>query len=53
MVADFKGSEIKGDTIAYGSWYDLELEECNDYLKTLQPSEIKRDFSDLLGRVGA
>ena len=53
IIVDFKENEITGDTIAYGSWYDLELEECIDYLITLQPSEIKRDFTDLLARVGA
>lgn len=53
IVVDFKRNEITGDTVAYGSWYDLDLEECIDYLKTLQPSEIKRDFSDLLAQVGA
>lgn len=53
IVVNFKGNEITGDTIAYGSWYDLELEECIDYLKTLQLSEIKRDFSGLLAQVRA
>lgn len=48
IVVDFKRNKITGDTVAYGSWYDLELEECIDYLKTLQPSEIKRDFKKLI-----
>ncbi len=52
VVIDFKNNKITGDTIAYGSWYDIELEECIDYLKTLQSNEIKRDFSDILARVG-
>ncbi|PET92225.1 hypothetical protein CN527_30805 [Bacillus cereus] len=51
VVVDYKNNEITGDTIAYGSWYDIELEECIDYLKTLQPNEIKRDFSDILAKV--
>jgi hypothetical protein len=45
IVVDFKGNKITGDTIAYGSWYDIELQECIEYLKTLQPNEIRRDFN--------
>ncbi|MCU5064874.1 hypothetical protein OB986_27120 [Bacillus cereus] len=48
VVVDFKRNEITGDTIAYGTWYDIELQECIEYLKTLQPSEIKRDFKYLI-----
>ena len=48
VVVDFIGNKITGDTIAYGSWYDIELQECIEYLKTLQPSEILRDFNHLI-----
>ncbi|PFX43688.1 hypothetical protein COL24_05350 [Bacillus toyonensis] len=48
VIVDFIGNKITGDTIAYGSWYDIELQECIEYLKTLQPSEILRDFSHLI-----
>ncbi|MED1107728.1 hypothetical protein [Bacillus paramycoides] len=45
---DFEGNKITGDIIAYGEWGNLELEECINYLKTLKPSEIKRDFNHLI-----
>lgn len=48
VVVDFKMNKITGDTIAYGSWYDIELQECIEYLKTLQSNEIKRDFNKLI-----
>ncbi|MEB9975321.1 hypothetical protein P4K82_27940 [Bacillus cereus] len=48
VYVDFIGNKITGDTIAYGSWYDIELQECIEYLKTLQPSEILRDFNHLI-----
>ncbi|QWG92815.1 hypothetical protein [Bacillus mycoides] len=48
IVVDFEGNKITGDIIAYGEWGNLELEECINYLKTLQPSEIKRDFNHLI-----
>ncbi|MDZ3956229.1 hypothetical protein U0X36_25805 [Bacillus thuringiensis] len=48
IVVDFEGNKITGDIIAYGEWGNLELEECINYLKTLQPSEIKRDFNSLI-----
>lgn len=48
VIVDFIGNKITGDTIAYGSWYDIELQECIEYLKTLQPSEILRDFNHLI-----
>ncbi|EJS44929.1 hypothetical protein ICG_06117 [Bacillus cereus BAG1X1-3] len=48
VFVDFIGNKITGDTIAYGSWYDIELQECIEYLKTLQPSEILRDFNHLI-----
>ncbi|WP_368661227.1 hypothetical protein AB3U43_04000 (plasmid) [Bacillus cereus] len=48
IVVNFKKNTITGDQIAYGSWYDIELQECIDCLKTLQPNEILRDFSHLI-----
>lgn len=48
IVVNFKKNTITGDQIAYGSWYDIELQECIDCLKTLQPNEILRDFNHLI-----
>ncbi|EJR08204.1 MULTISPECIES: hypothetical protein [Bacillus cereus group] len=48
IVVNFKKSTITGDQIAFGSWYDIELDECIECLKTLQPNEIKRDFTHII-----
>lgn len=40
---------IKGDIIAFGSWYDLELDECIEYLKIVkEQNKMKRDFSKFI-----
>ncbi|MGX5430317.1 hypothetical protein [Bacillus cereus] len=51
IVVDFKENEITGDILVYGFWDQLELDECIKFLKTLQPSEIKRDFNRLIETV--
>ncbi|WP_186672932.1 hypothetical protein [Sporosarcina sp. BP05] len=48
VVVDFLTDEITGDTIAYGSWYDIEADECIELLEKLEPWEIKRDFTSIL-----
>lgn len=48
VVVDFVNDEISGDTIAYGSWYDIEIIECIELLETLQPCDIKRDFKRII-----
>ncbi|MEH6889315.1 hypothetical protein V7024_06190, partial [Bacillus sp. JJ864] len=48
VVVNFKKNTITGDQIAFGSWYDIELEECIECLNTLQPNEIKRDFTHII-----
>jgi len=50
IVVDFINNEISGDRVAYGSWYDIEVDECIELLETLQPHEILRDFSDLINQ---
>lgn len=40
---------ITGDIIAFGSWYDLELDECIEYLKIIkEQNKMKRDFSKFI-----
>ncbi len=40
---------ITGDIIAFGSWYDLELNECIEYLKIVkEQNKMKRDFSKFI-----
>lgn len=40
---------ITGDIIAFGSWYDLELDECIGYLKIVkEQNKMKRDFSKFI-----
>ncbi|MBG9730771.1 hypothetical protein ABD87_14830 [Lysinibacillus sphaericus] len=50
VIVDFKTNEIYGDRIAYGSWYDIEWDDCIELLKTLEPHEILRDFSSLINQ---
>lgn len=33
VVVDFLNEEITGDCVAYGSWFDIELDECLELLK--------------------
>lgn len=35
IVVDFKNEEITGDIVAHGSWYNLTLEECLDYIELI------------------
>lgn len=40
---------ITGDIIAFGSWYDLELDECIEYLKIVKEQNKKMpDFSKFI-----
>ncbi|MGF2085354.1 hypothetical protein [Lactococcus lactis] len=40
---------ITGDIIAFGSWYDLELDECIEYLKIVkEQNKMKRNFSKFI-----
>lgn len=40
---------IIGDIIAFGSWYNLELDECIEYLKIVkEQNKMKRDFSKFI-----
>lgn len=50
IVADFKNEEIIGDCIAYGTWFDIELEECFNFIEIVKKNSwnIKRDFSAIL-----
>lgn len=48
VIVDFHKNEISGDEIAYGSWYDIEIEDCIKLLNTLNPNDIKRDFSRII-----
>lgn len=33
IVVYFKSKEIPGDTVAYGDWYDLSVDECLEYIE--------------------
>lgn len=35
VIVDFKNNEITGDCVAYGSWFDIELDECLELLKEI------------------
>ncbi|AOZ61932.1 hypothetical protein QCM8_287 [Bacillus phage QCM8] len=48
IVVDFQNTNIEGDAIRYGSWDTLVIEECLMCLATLEPHQIKREFSHML-----
>ena len=48
ITIDFVDNEITGDCVAYGGWFDLELEDCLRYLDQVDNSEIIRDFKFML-----
>jgi len=48
IVVDFLNEDIEGDAVRYGSWDDLVIEECLMCLATLEPHQIKREFSHML-----
>ena len=35
IVVDLKNEETTGDIVAHGSWYNLTLEECLDYIELI------------------
>lgn len=41
IVVDYLNNEITGDCVAFGSWFDIELDEClellNEVLKDNKP----------------
>lgn len=46
---DFLNEKISGDCIAYGEWFDIEIEECIELLDTmLKDNKPKRDFTYIL-----
>lgn len=49
VVVDFLTKEIRGDCIKYGSWHELEKEECLELLTImLIDNEPKRDFVHII-----
>ena len=48
VMVDFEKGEITGDCIAYGEWYDLDIEECKEILKAIPKKERLRDYEYLL-----
>lgn len=48
VIVNFSENKIYGDRIAFGEWYEIELEECIELLKTLEPHEVIRDFNSLI-----
>jgi len=48
IVVDFLNEDIEGDAVRYGTWDDLVIEECLMCLATLEPHQIKREFSHML-----
>ena len=48
VTIDFEKSEIKGDCIAYGEWYKLDIEECKEILKAIPKEERLRNYEIFL-----
>lgn len=46
IVVDFKNEEITGDIVAHGSWYNLTLEECLDYIELID--KPIRNFDEII-----
>ena len=46
IVVDFKNKEITGDIVAHGSWYDLSIEECLEYIRVVK--KPIRNFDNIL-----
>ncbi|HLR71884.1 MAG TPA: hypothetical protein VK085_10705 [Pseudogracilibacillus sp.] len=45
IVVDFLKKEITGDCVAYGSWFDIELNDCLALLKSVfKTNKPIRDF---------
>lgn len=45
IVVDFKNEEITGDIVAHGSWYNLTLEECLDYIELIdKPMQFQNNM---------
>lgn len=46
IVVDFKNNELSGDTVAHGDWYDLSVDECLEYIKSID--NPKRNFDSII-----
>jgi len=46
VVIDFENEEIEGDCIAYGGWYELSVDECLEYIQSID--KPIRNFDDIL-----
>ncbi|EUJ35763.1 hypothetical protein [Brochothrix campestris] len=52
ITIDFKNNEIRGDMIAYGSWWELEVFECFPYLEfVLENKQSRRSFEAILDKL--
>lgn len=47
VVVDFENETIEGDMVAYGDWFDIEADECIEYLDTLDKRDVLHDFSEI------
>lgn len=46
VVIDFENEEIAGDCIAYGGWFELSVDECLEYIQSID--KPIRNFDDIL-----
>lgn len=49
IVVDFKNEEIIGDIVAHGSWYDLTIEECLEYIEIID--KPIRNFDHIIEKI--
>jgi len=49
VVVDFVNNEITGDCVAYGSWFDIGLDECIELLEEVQKhNKSIRNFKHII-----
>lgn len=53
VVVDFLNEEVTGDCIAYGLWFDIEIEDSIELLEFISGSnKSKRDFKHIIKKLG-
>lgn len=53
VVVDFLNEEVTGDCIAYGLWFDIEIEDCIELLEFISDrNKSKRDFKHIIEKLG-
>lgn len=52
VVVDFLNEEVTGDCVAYGVWFDIEIEDCIELLEFISESnQSKRGFKHIIEKL--